>query len=100
MNEVLAKVEPAVLSANWRLVMYAVRATMDGYTKQRFDYESARERRAMVTLAAAMGSAELPAAIAQANFEANGLADKITVINKMSTEVRMSLLYFFMILYH
>ena len=40
------------------------------------------------------------AAIAQANFEANGLADKITVINKMSTEVKMSLLYFSMILYH
>ena len=53
-NSVLAASGPAALKGNWRLAMYAWRATMDAYTKQRFVFETAREKRAMEMLAAAM----------------------------------------------
>ena len=55
-NSVLAASGPAALKGNWRLAMYAWRATMDAYTKQRFVFETAREKRAMELLAAAMVS--------------------------------------------
>lgn len=65
-TDVVAKAGPRALLTNWRLAMYAFRATLDAYTQQRFMYETAQEQQAMQTLAAATGSTGLPAAIATA----------------------------------